>query len=314
MGATHIRALRTVPGARLAAVVSSDLKKLSGDLSGVWGNISSAGEVMDFSGQARYQNVAECLNDPNVDAVDICVPTDLHEEVTRAALRAGKHVLVEKPIALDGESADRMIEEARRADRVLMCGQVLRFFPQYRAAAEKLPSLGRVRSAAFRRKCGVPGWSPWLRDPARSGGAVMDLLIHDADYMAMLFGLPESVSATGYTDIRHGIDWMVANFEYRGVGPVSIEGGWYYPESYPFSMDFTIEAEGGKLDYGSLTPDGPEVDGYAEELAYFVECASRNRQPERCPPADSARAVRLMRSMLESRKRNGERVTCSISE
>src|SRR6266568_6344905 len=109
MGSTHLKALRNVPGATLAAVVSGDEKKLSGDLSGIQGNLGGPGEIMDFSGVARYRTVDRALGDPSVEAVDICLPTDRHAPVALAALRAGKHVLVEKPMALDGDSADQVI-------------------------------------------------------------------------------------------------------------------------------------------------------------------------------------------------------------
>src|SRR5205807_428336 len=88
------------------------------------------------------------------------------------ALRAGKHVLVEKPMALDGEAADRMIREAEARGRVLMTAQVLRFFPEYMALEQAIraPELGRVRCATFRRRCGAPAWGGWLKDPLQSGG------------------------------------------------------------------------------------------------------------------------------------------------
>src|SRR6476661_3704706 len=78
MGSTHLKALRNVPGATLAAVVSSDDAKLAGDLSAIQGNLGGPGEKMDFLGAARYHTVAEALADPNIDAVDICLPTDRH--------------------------------------------------------------------------------------------------------------------------------------------------------------------------------------------------------------------------------------------
>jgi predicted dehydrogenase len=323
MGATHIKAWRGVSGAELAAVVSSDAKKLAGDLSGIQGNLGAVGGIVDFSGVARYGTLEECLRDSNVEAVDICVPTDLHEELAILALRAGKHVLVEKPMALDGDGADRMMGEARQAGRVLMCAQVLRFLPEYRAAREALGALGSVKLAMFRRRCGAPEWSPWLADRARSGGAVYDLLIHDVDYAVGLFGKPESVMAFGV--VGQGVDWIVAEFRYgRGRAPVVIEGGWYAPGSFPWSAEFTIMGEGGTLDYSSAgTPlrlmgtgalPVSEADGFEEELRYFVECAATGSYPDHCPPSDSAMAVRLVRLMMESRARDGERLACSISE
>src|SRR6058998_374327 len=149
MGSTHLKALRNVPGATLAAVVSSDDTKLAGDLSGIQGNLGGPGEKMDFSAIARYHTVEEALADPTVEAVDICLPTDRHAPVTLAALHAGKHVLVEKPMALDGATADEMLTEARKNGRILMTGQVLRFIGGYRTTAEAVRSgkLGTARSA-----------------------------------------------------------------------------------------------------------------------------------------------------------------------
>lgn len=327
MGSTHLKALRNVPGATLAAVVSSDDAKLAGDLSGIQGNLGGPGEKMDFSGVARYHTIEEALADANVDAVDICLPTDRHAPVTLDALRAGKHVLVEKPMALDGDTADHMIAEAARNNRILMTAQVLRFLPAYAKTAELVKSaqLGPVRSALLRRRCAAPAWSKWLSNPAVSGGGVFDLLIHDVDYCVHLFGAPAAISATGYEDMPHGIDGITAQFHYPGLDVV-VTGGWHHPKAYPFSMEFTVVSDGGTLEYNSAgrplalyQADGVEApvalddtDGFQAELEYFVACASAGRKPERCPPKDSAMAVRLARMMLESRSRNGERLECKV--
>jgi predicted dehydrogenase len=327
MGSTHLKALRSVSGATLTAVVSADEKKLSGDLSDIQGNLGGPGEKMDFSGVARYRTVDEALHDPNIDAVDICLPTVHHAPVAIAALRAGKHALVEKPMALDGETADRMIAEAERSGRLLMTAQVLRFLPTYAAAAEivKSAQLGAVRSAIFRRRCAAPAWTKWLSDPGQSGGGVFDLLIHDVDYCIHLFGAPAAVSAAGYEDTPRGIDIIVAQFHYPELDVV-ITGGWHHPKAYPFSAEFTVVADGGTLEYNTagspLTlyqADGvsapvtvEERDGFAAELEYFVACAASGSKPVRCPPKESAMAVRLALKMLESRKRNGERIECKV--
>jgi predicted dehydrogenase len=327
MGSTHLKALRNVSGATLAAVVSADEKKLSGDLSAIQGNLGGPGEKMDFAGVARYHTVGEALRDPRVDAVDICLPTDRHAPVAMDALQAGKHVLVEKPMALDGDTADRMIAQAERSGKLLMTAQVLRFLPSYAVTAEIVKSarLGPVRSAIFRRRCAAPAWSKWLSDPSVSGGGVFDLLIHDVDYCIHLFGLPAAVSATGYEDMPHGIDIIVAQFHYPGVD-VIITGGWHHPKAYPFSAEFTIVADGGTLEYHTagkpLTiypSDGaeaavelPERDGFEAELEYFIACATTGAKPTRCPPQESAMAVRLTLKMLESRRKNGEKIECKL--
>ena len=328
MGSTHLKAWLQIPGAQLVAVASDDTQRLSGDLTGVIGNLGGAGEKLDFSSVAKYTSADDAVRDPDAEIVDICLPTELHERTAIAALRSGKHVLVEKPMALDGAAADRMIVEAERHGRLLMAAQVVRFIPPYRAAADILRSgrLGQVRAAIFRRRCAAPAWSAWLADPAQSGGGVFDLLIHDIDFCLHVFGKPEAVSASGYENLPGGVDWILAQFWYPGIGAVAVSGGWHHPAAYPFSMEFTIVADRGTLEFDSagspLTEYGadglkhaldiPETDGYRAELEYFLDCATSGGKPSACPPEESATAVKLARLMLESRNRNGEKMACNF--
>src|SRR5215831_17910385 len=314
MGSTHVEALNRVSGAELVAVYSSDSRKLAGDLTSIQGNLGGPGGSFDFTKLKPYTRIEDLLADSEIDAVDLCLPTDLHEPVTIAALRAGKHVLVEKPMALDGASARRMIAEAERAQRVLMAAQVLRFFPEYVALRNAIPGLGVVRSATFARRCGEPGWGGWLKDPTRSGGGVFDLLIHDVDMCLHLFGPPQGVAATGSGD------WVAGQFFYPGF-TVGIEGGWQVP-AYPFCMEYRVTMERGTVEFSSagrppvLYTDVesvlpvPEMDGYAAEIAYFVECCRTGKRPERCPPEESAAAVEWMNALLAARERGGERIEC----
>ena len=328
MGSTHLKAWKNVSEAELFAVVSHDEKKLAGDLSDIQGNIGGPGEKMDFSRVKKYHTIEEALADPQIEAVDICLPTDQHATAALAALRAGKHVLVEKPMALDGAGADAILAEARKSGRVLMTGQVLRFIGAYRKTAERVRSgaLGAIRTALFRRRCAAPVWSKWLADPARSGGGVFDLLIHDVDYCIHLLGTPEYVSATGFEKLAHGIDVIAAQFHYPSIGSVVITGGWHHPKSYPFSMEFTVVGDEGALDYSSegrplalygangekQLVDAAETDLFTEELKYFTDCVTHNKRPALCPPEESALAVKLTRLMVESRKYNGAKIACNF--
>src|SRR5512139_2859458 len=131
MGGTHLQAMQSVPDAEVIAVMSRNEKRLSGDLSDVRGNLGLPSLTLDFTEYRKYRDVGSILDDPDVEAVDICVPTDLHEPVAMEALRRGKHVLVEKPMALDGPSAQRMVRQGAEARRTLMVAHVLRFMPQY---------------------------------------------------------------------------------------------------------------------------------------------------------------------------------------
>lgn len=326
MGATHLKAAMAIPGLKLA-VVSRDDKKLSGDLSSVAGNMSGFESQMDFSALRAYRSFPEALLDPDIDAVDLCLPTALHESFAIEALRAGKHVMVEKPMGLDRASCERMIHEAEKAGRVLMSAQVLRFFPAYTALKDWVATgrAGQIHAATLRRRCAAPGWGPWLKDKAQSGGGVFDLLIHDIDMAQFLFGLPFSVSATGHEDLANQIDVMIAQLYYPKF-TVNISGGWHH-EGFPFSMEFSVVGDKGTMEYHVRDPHptlfqagqasqevapAEVIDGYRAEIEYFVECAVKNQQPDRCLPQDSARAVALAQLLLESRSRQGEKLLCQI--
>jgi len=300
MGSTHLKALRSIPDAEVVAVYSQDEKKLSGDLTKIQGNTGGPGARMDFRKVSKYREVRQVFDDERVEAVDICLPTHLHAPVAMEALHAGKHVLVEKPMALDAASAAHMIAEARKHRRTLMVAQVLRFFPAYEALREHVTSgkLGTTRAAMFRRRCAAPVWGGWLADPQQSGGGVFDLLIHDVDMALHLFGKPESISATGYEALGSGIDLITAQLHYSSHLTVTIAGGWHHPKSFPFSMEYTVVTDGGTLEYDSAArPPGlycadgkvealvaPDKDGYRAEIEYFLDCCRHDSPPERCRP------------------------------
>ena len=329
MGSTHLKAWRNVPEAQLTAVFGNDEKQLTGDLSHIQGNLGGPGEKFDFTGVGKYTDLSQLLADKNVDAVDICLPTDLHSSTAIAALRAGKHVLVEKPLALTGEAADEILEEAARSGKILMGAQVLRFVPTYRVLGDAIRSgeYGKVRSALFRRRCAAPFWNKWLGDRSRSGGGIFDLLIHDVDYCLSLFGVPDSISATGYEDLEGGIDTVTATLHYADIPSVVITGGWHHIKAYPFSMEYTVVADGGTFEFDTIDGPGvtlfdakgekrdleiPGVDAFEEELRYFTRCVTAGEKPSFCPPEESALAVKLTLLLLEARKQNGDKVKCQL--
>src|SRR5215475_2167586 len=89
MGSTHLKAWKNIPDATLVAVADESDKRLTGDLSDIQGNIGGPGEKMDFSRVRKYHTVEEAVADPEIEAVDICLPTNQHLSAAIAALRAG---------------------------------------------------------------------------------------------------------------------------------------------------------------------------------------------------------------------------------
>ena len=306
MGAMHLQAWQSIADVTVAAVMSSDPKKLSGDLSGVGGNLEGAASTFDFKEIAKYTSFADMLADTSLDVIDICLPTHLHADTAASALKEGRHVFLEKPLALDSDTSDRVVNTAAAKGKTLMVGQVLRFIAEYKALARELKQFGPSRTALFRRRCAAPAWSTWLTDPAKSGGALLDLLIHDLDYCISLWGMPSGVRGSGHRDLSRGIDVTHAELQYDGSGSVFVTGGWHHKQAYPFAMEFTVSTDAATYDWkhGGVmkryTEAGTEEevsldsgDPFAAELSYFAQCLKNGTAPTLCPPEESAQAIRL---------------------
>jgi predicted dehydrogenase len=306
---------------QVSAVCTRNVQALSGGFQHSGGNLNRETAMHDLSAIRKSSDWRELVNDSKLDAVDICLPTDLHVSIATAAMGAGKDVLCEKPLALTAADCDAMIAEAKRHERVLMAGQVLRFWPEYMYLERFVKSreYGAILSATFVRRCGLPDWSRWLPDENRSGGAVLDLLVHDIDQALWLFGTPERVAAKSLG----AVDTIAASLIYPRGPEVRIQGGWFAAGS-ALSMTFQVRAERAELE---LTPDGlylsdqagerkqievTDGDAYETELVYFVECCRTRSQPERCMPEDSARAVKLALLLKQSREAGGEQLKCTL--
>ncbi len=200
MGMTHFEGARDITGGRVVAIATRSEKKRRGDWSDIQGNFGPRGSAQtDLGGAATYADYQELLADPNVDLVDICLPTDQHERVVIEALEAGKHVLVEKPISVEMDAADRMLAAAKSAGKQLMVAQVLPFFPEFRWLRETIASgdYGQLRAASFHRVIAAPDWSDDMSDFQKLGGWGVDLHIHDNHFIGLVCGVPRQVFSRG---------------------------------------------------------------------------------------------------------------------
>ena len=228
MGWIHYLAYRKTPGVTLAAFQSRDEKKRQGDWRGIQGNFGPPGEQVDLQGVTAHDSLAELLADPSVDLVDLCLPPGMHAEATVAALQAGKHVLCEKPMALSVADCRRMTAAAKASGRQLFVGHVLPFFPEYAWAYRAIASgqYGKLLGGHFKRIISDPTWIKDFYDPAKVGGPLLDLHVHDAHWIRLLFGMPESVASQGrilhrvqigpIVDIEQA-DAVVAGLAARGI-------------------------------------------------------------------------------------------------
>jgi predicted dehydrogenase len=278
-----------------------------------------AEKVASELGAAFTTDVEAVIRDPEVDALDIVVPTPLHRELGVRALDGGKDVLLEKPIALTLEDADAIIAAAERSGRQLMVGMVLRYFAEYVEIERRIRGgeLGRPRSISAYRLSPPADWNEWMRDPAQSGGTAVDLMIHDFDQLNWLLGAPGTVFARSAAG---AVGDVVACVEYDG-GVGVVEGSMVMPPSYPFSAGIRVLCERGAIEHGfraapaedggniggdiesvvRLHPDeGPpqtlEVEGgdpWAAEVAEFVACLEEGRPVERGTGEQARAALRV---------------------
>jgi predicted dehydrogenase len=310
MGGVHLAAIERLNGVTVTAIASRTKPLPDAPPRGNLDHVKSSRFPADTPWYSDWRQ----LLDSDIDAVDICLPTHLHKEVALRALERGKHVLCEKPMALTARDCDELLEAANKSGRVLMVAHVLRFAYPYLFAASFIHEHcdGMVKECAMTRRAGYPQWSEWLSQKECSGGAVLDLLIHDIDQAVKLFGEPTAVSAVSDGEI----DTMRGTLHYASGLKVRIAGGWYAPET-PFSAGFRIEGPDASLSFqdGVLQQNVwgqkqlieiPEHNEYFEEMKYFVECCTNHAVPARCLPEESAQAVRLANLMKESRDRDGK--------
>ncbi len=199
MGMTHYHAYEKVRGAKVAAICEKDPTRRLGDWRSIQGNFGPRGTKMNLAGIGQYAEVDELLADDAIDLVDVCLPPALHPDVTVAALKAGKHVICEKPIALRPADADRMVKAAHKAGRMLLIAHVLPYVPEYDFAwrAVKGGKYGRLLGGNFKRVISDPLWIEGFYEPDVCGGPMVDLHIHDAHLIRALFGQPRAVQSLG---------------------------------------------------------------------------------------------------------------------
>jgi predicted dehydrogenase len=255
MGMIHYLAAQKLRGAAVTAICSRDSKKLAGDWTAIRGNFGPPGQQMDLGSVKRYATLDAMLNDPNIDLVDICNPTAQHETTAVAALKAGKHVLVEKAIALIPEAADRMLATAKQSSKLLMVAHVLAFFPEFAFAVEAVKGgrFGKLLGGHFKRVISKPDWSAEIGDAAATGGPAVDLHIHDTHFIGLLAGVPKQVFSVGRED-GGAVSYLTTSYLYGAGGPaLSCSSGAVAMKARQFVHGYEIYLELATLVYESGT-------------------------------------------------------------
>jgi predicted dehydrogenase len=327
IGWIHWLAYQKLAGVRVAAICESDSKRLSGDLRGIQGNFGPPGEQIDLTGIAAYTTLDELLADPQVDLVDISLPTSLHADMAIRALEAGKHVLCEKPMALRLTDCERMVAAATKANRLLMIAHVLPFFPEYAWALRTIRSgeYGELRGGAFKRVIADPAWLQGFWSADRIGGPMLDLHVHDAHFIRLVFGMPTEVTTTGR--MRDSLpEFWHSQFRFANRDlVVAATSGTINQQGRPFTHSFEIHLERATLmfDFAVIGGDGKylcepmllddkgevqraelaggdPVDAFVSELREVVHCVRDGKTSEILGAILAQDAMKLCERQAES--------------
>lgn len=251
MGWIHYLAYQKVRGVKMAALCSRDKKKLAGDWRGIQGNFGPPGEKVDVSAMKTYSKIDDLINDPNIDLIDNCLPPHMHADVSVRALKAGKHVFVEKPMALTAAECKRMVAASEKSGKQLLVGHVLPYFPEYAYARKVIDSgkYGKAIGGTFKRVISDPLWLKDFYDPSRVGGPLVDLHVHDAHFIRLLFGMPTSVVSQGRMR-GQSVEFCNTLFEFdRSQLAVSATSGVINQQGRPFTHAYEIHLEKATLHF-----------------------------------------------------------------
>lgn len=309
-GEVHADNVAEMPDIELAALCTRRPERLA--------------EIADRLGvERRYTDYYQLLADPNIDAVSITTHINDHRDIAIDALRSGKHVLLEKPMAPTVADCDQIISAADEADSLFMVGHICRFDSRVLLAREAIEEgrIGTIISMHARRNLTNRIGRTVLDDIS----ALMGDGIHDADLM--LWFSQANVSTVYAQEVHPGQNkypdggWSIARLDNGAVAVV--ESVWHLPESSPFAIDARMEvigtegalyincAEAGLTIHdadGVKLPDtmywprpfGKYAGVLQEELRYFANCIRMGEAPQRITPAESRAAVAWMAAATKS--------------
>ncbi len=321
MGMTHVANILKNQNLNLVAIVTKNPDKIEAKLTSKTGNFDIEDiDLKAISQTRKYSTIDDCLASEKLDTVHICVHTDLHYELSKKCLSNGLHVFLEKPMTLELDEGQELIELAKKKKRILMVGHVVRFMSPYQKLKKWIDekSYGSLRFLSLSRFSGLPGWGQW-KDKQKafgsSGGALFDFLIHDIDFAQYALGIPDKIQSTTLPGKLSNHDYISAFWEYQKSGlKVKVEGGNTFHTSFPFQAGYMANFDHASIFYSTLKPeiiqvatDGDiinipvqeNVDGFYREIDYFYKCIENKVTPDLCLPESSLETIKLCYKHLD---------------
>ena len=282
------------------------------------------------NGAEIYATGMELIEKADVDVVDVCLPTHLHAEHAVAAMKAGKNVFVEKPVAFKDEDMELILKTEAETGAKVQVGQVIRQWTEYVWLKKAVDdgTFGKIQHAMFRRLSGKPtwAWENWLHQVDKSGGVAVDMHVHDVDFVRYIMGEPDVVKAHAHRDSEGVIQQINAVYGYGDNVSVAVESGWDYPASFPFTADFRVKFEkatvvggGGVVNVYPLEGEAYQAQlqeefqgdneiggnisslgGYYNELKYFVEGLQGKNDLSVATVSEAVKSVKLVKREIEA--------------
>lgn len=277
-----------------------------------------AAELAALYGGIVVDSLGELLD--RADVVDVVTPTFTHHDLVLRAIRAGKHVVSEKPLSRTDADAAELVESARASGVRLYPAHVVRYMPEY-ALLKRVVDDGQLGDLAVLRfvRSGAFPDRAWFADPELSGGIIMDQMIHDLDIARWVAGEVASVSAISHRagTAEHPVEAAHVTLTHTSGAITQCSGIWG-PSHLPFTTEYSVTGNLGSLSHSSRAERNfiaeladndamsgflPEVDPaenpYFLELQSFLEAIAGGETP-RVSAEDGLAAVRIANAALDS--------------
>ncbi len=322
MGGVHAAIMHKHPGAVLKAVVETDAQRLQQQTRGNV-KVDEQNSIDLLDGVDLYSELEPVLERDDIDCIAVCLPTYLHDSFANRCLKAGKDVIVEKPMALSLSACDSMIRQARENDRMLFVGQCIRFWPEYVILQELIAfqKMGKLLSLGLRRVGAPPAWAgeeSWFFQEEKSGGCVFDLHVHDTDFIHYAVGSPSALYSHGLMDDKGLNRALLTHYYFDEELICYAEGSWKYHA--PFKMSYSAVFEQGQLEYDSSQtptlqlwrtgsgqselPEVPAGDGYFHQYDYIINCLETRQANEKLDPVSVRDSIAIALAETKSMSRN----------
>ena len=316
MGMTHCNAIRMLKenGMNIEMTAIADCRKPNLD-----------GAAAHFPNARTYEYGMDLINNEELDIVHICLPSYLHTEHTVAALEKNMNVFVEKPVCLTEDEVKALKEAQAKTGKKVMVGQVLRSWNEFLFLKDAYDTqkYGKLRSIIMQRVGGNPVWGfeQWFQDEKRSGSVVLDLHVHDLDFLRYMLGEPDSFDVKASEFSSGMVNHIVTSYEFGNVFAVA-EALWDITTTLQFHGSYRASFEKATLVFDSInTPsltvykpgEEPEditfdnvsdrdsgaginvsnMGPYDAEISYFYDCIINDKPIDRAPLSEGVASVEL---------------------